>query len=245
MQHIQRILLAGSAIAVAVVTIAASFDPVRSTSQYLLDKARGGYTVAERLEQFELLVEARLKPAFAAAGVKYPPSELAFVAFKDSKVLELYAKAAEPPWRFIRAYPVLASSGELGPKLEEGDYQVPEGVYRLDSLNPNSRFHRSLRLNYPNAFDRRMAKVDGRKKLGGDIMIHGSSVSVGCLAVGDTAAEDLFVLAGLIHRDRVKVIISPTDFRTGAAMNLIEEPRWVGGLYKTLREELRQFQSGN
>ena len=130
------------------------------------------------------------------------------------------------------------------PKLEEGDRQVPEGVYRLESLNPNSRFHLSVRLNYPNEFDRRMAKVDGRTKLGGDIMIHGNSVSVGCLAMGDDAAEDLFVLSALANKERVKIVISPTDFRAGKAVNLVEEPHWVGGLYGMLREELRQFQKG-
>ena len=216
-----------------------------STLQYPSGKARARYTVAERLAEFGLQVEWRLKPSFDGAGVSFPPSELAFVAFKDSKVLELYAKDAEQPWRFIKEYPVLAASGVLGPKLREGDHQVPEGVYRLESLNPNSRFHLSVRLNYPNEFDRRMAAVEGRTNLGGDIMIHGSSVSVGCLAVGDTAAEDLFVLSGLVNAERVKVIVSPTDFRNGTAngtaMNLIEDRDWVRGLYETLREELRHF----
>jgi murein L,D-transpeptidase YafK len=89
-----------------------------------------------------------------------------------------------------------------------------------------------------------MAKVDGRTRLGGDIMIHGNSVSVGCLAMGDDAAEDLFVLSALVSKERVKIVISPTDFRTGTSMNLVEEPHWVGGLYGMLREELRQFQKG-
>jgi hypothetical protein len=243
MQRTRRILFVGT-IAVAKLAVAATVDPLRSALRYLWGKARGGYSVAERLEQFGLRVEKRLKPAFEAAGVTYPPADLAFVAFKDSRILELYAKDPEQPWRFIKAYPVVAASGELGPKLEEGDHQVPEGVYRLESLNPNSRFHLSVRLNYPNEFDRRMAERDGRTKLGGDIMIHGSSASVGCLAMGDDAAEDLFVLSALVNRERVKVIISPTDFRTGTALNLIEEPRWVRALYGTLREELRQFQKG-
>jgi hypothetical protein len=243
MQLTRRILLAGT-IAVALIAVAASFKAVRSTLQYLWGKARGGYSVTERLEQFGRRVEKRLKPAFEAANVTYPPADLAFVAFKDSKILELYARNSEQPWRFIKAYAVLAASGGLGPKLQEGDRQVPEGVYGLESLNPNSQFHLSVRLNYPNEFDRRMAKVDGRTRLGGDIMIHGNSVSVGCLAMGDDAAEDLFVLSALVSKERVKIVISPTDFRAGTAMNLVEEPHWVGGLYGMLREELRQFQKG-
>jgi hypothetical protein len=243
MQRTRRILLVGTT-AVAMLAVAAAFDPLRGALRYLWGKARGGYSVAERLEQFSLRVEKRFKPAFDAAGVRYPPAEVAFVAFKDSRMLELYAKGSEQPWRFIKAYPVLAASGELGPKLEEGDHQVPEGVYRVEALNPNSRFHLSVRLNYPNEFDRRMAQLDGRTQLGGDIMIHGSSFSVGCLAMGDDAAEDLFVLSALVDRERIRVIISPTDFRAEAATRLIEEPRWVKALYGTLREELRQFQKG-
>lgn len=217
---------------------------MHTTLRHLLGKARGGYSIDERIAQFGRPVEKRLRPAFEAAGVAYPPADLAFVAFKDSKVLELYARNAGQPWRRVRSYPVLAASGELGPKLKEGDRQVPEGIYRLESLNPNSRFHLSVRLDYPNEFDRRMAKVDGRTRLGGDIMIHGSAVSIGCLAMGDAAAEDLFVLSALVPRERVKVIISPTDLRTGTATKLAQEPRWVSALYGMLQEELRQLGKG-
>jgi hypothetical protein len=222
--------------------IAASFDTTRSALEYMWGKMRGGYTVAERLEQFGPGVEERLRPSFDAAGVRFPPAELAFVAFKDSKVLELYAKSGEEPWRFIREYPVLAASGVLGPKLKEGDLQVPEGVYRLDALNPNSKFHLSVRLDYPNEFDRRMAAAEGRTGLGGDIMIHGSAVSVGCLAIGNEAAEDVFVLSGLVGKERIKVIVSPTDFRSGPASDPVREPHWIRGLYETLRAELTHFQ---
>jgi hypothetical protein len=211
---------------------------------------RAGYTVAERLEQFAADVERRLKPSFDTAGVKYPPAELAFIAFKDSKVMEVYArdvmgtgaKDKKQAWHFIKAHPVLGASGTPGPKLMEGDRQVPEGVYRLELLNPNSRFHLSVRLSYPNDFDRRMAAAEGRTRLGGDIMIHGNSLSVGCLAIGDTAAEDVFVLSALVGKERVKVLISPTDFRSsGTAPEQIAGCAWVAELYETLREELRPF----
>lgn len=206
-------------------------------------KARGGYTVSERLEQFGSEVEKRLRPTFEGAGAKYPPGELAFVAFKDARRLEVYAREAQQPWRFIKSYPVLAASGAPGPKLAEGDRQVPEGIYRVESLNPNSRFHLSVRLDYPNEFDRRVAKLDGRTQLGGDIMIHGNSVSIGCLAIGDEAAEEVFVLSALVGREAVKVVISPTDFRCSATRSLPEQPGWIAGLYAMIREELRQFRS--
>jgi hypothetical protein len=236
----RRVILAVG-IAVGVAAVAAFVAPVRNTLQYLWGEVRGGYTTAERLEQYGLRVKKRLGPAFEAAGVKYPPRDVAFLVFKDSKVLELYARDDEPPWRFVKAYPVIAASGTLGPKLKEGDRQVPEGVYLLDSLNPNSRFHLSVRLDYPNEFDRRMAQMDGRERLGGDIMIHGGSASVGCLAMGDDTAEDIFIVSALTAGERIRVIISPTDFRTGAGATPIKAPRWVPELYGTLSEELRQF----
>jgi hypothetical protein len=240
MQRVRRTFLAITAV-IAVLALVSRIRPVRRTLDRLRETVGGGYSVAERLEQFGPGVEERLKPTFAAAGLAYPPSDLAFLAFKDRKVLEVYARRADRPWRLLRIYPVLAASGKPGPKLREGDHQVPEGVYRVEALNPNSRFHLSVRLNYPNEFDRRMAALDGRTNLGGDIMIHGSAVSVGCLAIGDEAAEDLFVLSALASVDKVKVVVSPTDFRTGMPMQLAQDPHWVGELYATLREELLAF----
>ena len=202
------------------------------------------YSVAERVEQYSAAVSARLGPAFAGAGVAYPPHELAYLAFKDSSSLEVYARNADSPaWKMVLRYPVLAASGQPGPKLQDGDRQVPEGVYEVDWLNPNSCCHLSLHLNYPNAFDELIAQRDGRVNLGRDIMIHGGAVSIGCLAVGDEAAEDLFVLSALVSFPRIRVVISPTDFRAGAAADPPAAPAWTGMLYRWLRDELQQFRT--
>lgn len=172
----------------------------------------------------------------------YPPYELAYVAFKDVMQLEVYGRMGpEEPWRFVRRYPVLSASGKLGPKLVEGDRQVPEGVYGAEFLNANSRFHLSIRLDYPNAFDREMGERDGRSKLGGDIMIHGSAVSVGCLAMGDEAATDLFILAALVFRERLRIVVSPTDFRVPGRSQPVVGVPWSGGLYDRIRAELGAF----
>ena len=112
---------------------------------------------------------------------------------------------------------------------------------QADPRNPNSRFHLSLRLNYPNDFDRRMGAADGRKDLGSDIMIHGSTSSIGCLAMGDEAAEDLFVLAARSGKDNLRVVIAPADFREAPPRSIMHEPRWVAMLYVNLHEELQQF----
>jgi murein L,D-transpeptidase YafK len=147
----------------------------------------------------------------------------------------------DDPWQYITTYPVLGASGKTGPKLAEGDRQVPEGVYQIELLNPISRFHLSLRLNYPNEFDRRMGAADGRTDLGTDIVIHGSSVSIGCLAMGDDAAEDLFILAARTGKENVRVLIAPTDFRLEPPRLIMYEPRWASVLYASLSDELKQF----
>jgi murein L,D-transpeptidase YafK len=136
-------------------------------------------------------------------------------------------------------------SGTLGPKLRQGDRQVPEGIYSIVYLNPNSVAHLSLALSYPNDYDRARAAEDGRDTLGGDIMIHGGSMSVGCLAIGDDAAEDLFVLAAESDRKDAVVVLSPIDFRRNVLpVDYDTQPAWVEDLYARLRGALDEFPVG-
>jgi hypothetical protein len=203
-------------------------------------RIRGGYSIADRLAQFGESATSRLRPSFDVAELAYPPAETMWVVFKDERLLHVHARCGEgEEYRPIRSYAVLGASGTLGPKLREGDRQVPEGIYRVVLLNPNSLYHVSLRLDYPNAFDRRMAAADGRTNLGGDIMIHGRSGSVGCLAMGDEAAEDLFTLAAAVGHERVTVVIAPTDLRRRNAGGAPpESPPWTRDLYADLRSRL-------
>jgi murein L,D-transpeptidase YafK len=166
-------------------------------------------------------------------------------AFKQERQLEVYAASPSGPLRFIRAYPIKAASGHLGPKLQEGDCQVPEGLYSIEYLNPNSSYHLSMKIDYPNAFDRMRGTKDGRLQLGGDIMIHGNDVSVGCLAMGDAAAEDLFVLAAQTGIKNISVILSPVDFRV-RNLPLISPgahslPPWTQDLYPQIRTALQNL----
>jgi len=138
---------------------------------------------------------------------------------------------------------VLAASGASGPKLQRGDRQGPEGVYRISYLNPNSRYHVSLRVNYPNRFDRKMASPDGRRNLGGDIMIHGKNSSAGCLAMGDNAAEELFVLAAEVGLSRIRVIIAPTDLRTSEIPSKRDTPKWLPQLYREIAGAMTEFKA--
>ena len=202
-------------------------------------KALTKRTVEERQKQFGPTARARLAPHFQKAGIAYPPTRLVFVGIKDERRLALHAAGSDGKLRFVRDYRVLAASGELGPKLREGDRQVPEGIYEIESLNPNSRFHLSLRVSYPNEFDRAKGKLDGRDRLGGDIMIHGSSVSIGCLAMGDEAAEELFVLAADTGLKNIAVILTPVDFRRLKTVPKDTRlPAWAPELYAQIQARL-------
>lgn len=196
-------------------------------------------TVADRVAEFSEAVHTRLAPEFERIGRTYPPGRMVLVGLKQEKVLEVWVGDDSAEFRLLKSYPILAASGTLGPKLREGDRQVPEGLYRLESLNPNSAYHLSLRLNYPNEFDRRMAAAESRAALGSDIMIHGSDRSIGCLALGDQAAEDLFVLAAETGLSNISVILTPMDFRRrGLPRDLPGTPAWTAQLYESIRAEL-------
>ena len=201
----------------------------------------GKKTVEEQLRQYGPAARKRLAPAFREAGVAYPPSRVVMLVLKDERQLQLYATGKNGDPRFVKSYRIWGASGHLGPKLREGDYQVPEGIYRIVFLNANSMFHLSLRLDYPNKFDRAMAKADGRTNLGGDIMIHGSCASIGCIAIGDEAAEDMFVLAADTGMLNCRVISAPCDLRTQNPPNDEKSPAWVGGLYRRIRQDMSKL----
>jgi len=213
--------------------------------ELLRAKAGGPATIASRVKEFGPIVKSRLLPYFQRAVVPYPPARVVLVGFKQERQLEVYAAGSSGALKFIRSYQIKAASGSLGPKLREGDCQVPEGIYKIEYLNPNSSYHLSMKLDYPNAFDRKHGAEDGRQQLGGDIMIHGSFVSAGCLAMGDEVAEDLFVLAALTGIKNVSVIVSPVDFRTREMpplpRNATPQPAWTPTLYSQLREALKNL----
>ncbi len=216
-----------------------SFSKARSRSAKKRRKRR--YTLKQRLAEISPAALRRVVAKFDKAKVAWPPAKIAFVGIKDEKALELYSQSKDGAWKFVYRYKVLAASGRSGPKLQRGDKQVPEGIYRISYLNPNSAYHVSLRVNYPNAFDRKMAKKDGRKDLGGDIMIHGKNVSAGCLAVGDRSAEELFVLAAEVGRKNIDVVIAPTDFRKKENAKKLKASGWVPGLYTEIQTAMTDF----
>jgi hypothetical protein len=200
-------------------------------------------TVSDVLRDVGPRAEANLKPLFEKAGVSYPPSRITFIGVKDELTLEVWAEK-DGQWVSVTTYEVYGASGGLGPKQKAGDSQVPEGIYTVTELNPNSSFHLSMKLDYPNSFDREIAQSEGRSNLGGNIYLHGGTKSRGCIAVGDRAIEKLFVLVARTGIENVRVVIVPYDFRRNAPHSPLRiSPPWLPHLYKRLGQELAKYRS--
>ena len=109
-------------------------------------------------------------------------------------------------------------------------------------FNPFSNWHLSLMLDYPNEFDKNHALIDKRNKLGNDIFIHGKNSSIGCLAVGDNAIEQIFMLARRVGLENIEVIIAPNDLRKSSpATSRINQPRWLPELYRKIHLALSKY----
>lgn len=109
--------------------------------------------------------------------------------FKREFELELWMQGDGRFKRFA-TYPICRWSGTLGPKIRQGDAQAPEGFYAVDekALNPNSRWHRSFNLGFPNAFDRAQGRT------GSFIMVHGGCSSIGCFAMTNPVIDEIWSL---------------------------------------------------
>ncbi len=135
-------------------------------------------------------VEAHLKTELAKKNLNYG-APVFFRIFKTPAQLEVWVQKKEGSFALFKTYPICAFSGKLGPKLKEGDRQAPEGFYFIKprQLNPNSSFHLSMNLGYPNQYDRI------HQRTGSYLMIHGNCVSIGCYAMTDAAMNEIFALS--------------------------------------------------
>jgi murein L,D-transpeptidase YafK len=137
--------------------------------------------------------EDTLRKQFSAKGLDWPARYLYIRNFKYDGQLEIWVKNnRKEEFRLFKTYKVCALAGSLGPKRMEGDYQVPEGFYFINEFNPRSNYHLSLGLNYPNPSDRVLSDMF---RPGGNIYIHGSCVTVGCIPVTDEQVEEVYILA--------------------------------------------------
>jgi murein L,D-transpeptidase YafK len=117
-------------------------------------------------------------------------------AFKKEEQLEVWVKEkSQPQYVLLKQYEFCETSGVLGPKQRQGDGQIPEGFYFIDRFNPNSLYHLSLGIDYPNTADKLREKARPGISLGGDIFIHGDCVTIGCIPLTDDKIKEVYLLA--------------------------------------------------
>jgi murein L,D-transpeptidase YafK len=158
--------------------------------------------------------------------------------FKEESLLEVWIRSGAE-YQHLKDYFICAYSGYLGPKLQEGDRQAPEGFYKVEKhqLNPNSKFHLSFNLGFPNAYDR------AHERTGSYLMIHGNCVSDGCYAMTDEKIEEIYALVeGALKRGQEHVQVHAFPFRmTDVNMALYGNSEWYD-FWTNLKEGYDYFE---
>ena len=111
--------------------------------------------------------------------------------FKEESELEVWKQDTTGRFELLKVYPICRWSGDLGPKITEGDRQAPEGFYTITPglMNPNSNYYLAINTGFPNAYER------ANDRHGGFLMIHGDCSSVGCYAMTDEQIAEIYALA--------------------------------------------------
>ena len=195
----------------------ATGDPNFRTEQKRYSRVRAAY------EHHWNHIQSRAQ----SKGIDLASLQVYLRAFKLDQQLELWVSDKDHDYYMLmERFEVCRSSGDLGPKRKQGDYQVPEGFYHIDRFNPASNYHLSLGINYPNRSDKVLSDP---QRPGGDIFIHGDCVTIGCIPIEDEYIEMLYVYcveAKTAGQKTIPVTIFP--FRPGnhrkELMDSCEEP---------------------
>ena len=159
--------------------------------------------------------------------------------FKKEAVLEVWMRT-ETSYEHLKDYAICAFSGYLGPKLQEGDRQAPEGFYSVKKyqLNPNSKFHLSFNLGYPNKYDH----AHGRT--GSFLMVHGNCVSDGCYAMTDEKITEIYALVeGALEKGQKYVQVHAFPFyMTQENLDIYEGSEWYD-FWTNLKEGYDYFEA--
>ncbi len=143
--------------------------------------------------------------------------------FKEESEFEVW-KYKDGRFQHFRTYPICAWSGELGPKVQQGDRQAPEGFYTVSraQMNPHSLYHLAFNIGFPNTYD----QVNGHS--GSALMVHGNCKSAGCYAMTDAYIEEIFILAReAFNAGQTKFHVQALPFRmTTLKMILHRGNRW-------------------
>ena len=168
-------------------------------------------------------MEDSLKKQFEKQNLTWPPQAMYLRSFKFDRQLEIWVKSnSKEGYKLFKTYKVCQQSGSMGPKRVEGDYQVPEGFYYINEFNPNSNYHLSLGLNYPNASDRILSDAN---RPGSAIYIHGNCVSTGCIPITDAPIEELYFIASNVRnqgQEFIPVHVFPVRYNVKKSMDFLE-----------------------
>ena len=178
----------------------------------------------DRAQQAETRVRADLTQRLQAIGSDWGKPVFVRI-FKREKQLEVWAAKSSGDFALLDTWPICTYSGALGPKLRQGDGQAPEGIYQVTrgQLNPQSQFHLSFNLGYPNAYDR------AHQRTGDYLMVHGNCVSIGCYAMGDAGIEEIYsMLAAALSQGQRSVQVHALPFRFSADWAAgVSDARWL------------------
>ena len=209
--------------------------------------AAANFTFIEYQKSFPRISEAlkrkedTLMKQFQEKKLQWPARYIYLRSFKYDSQLEVYVKSdRNEKYKLFKTYKVCALAGSLGPKRMQGDFQVPEGFYYINEFNPKSTYHLSLGLNYPNISDRILGDS---LQPGGDIYIHGSCVTTGCIPIMDQQIEELYILAAHAKtqgQDFIPVHIFPIDFKNTRSNGYLTRYLKDFPEYTSMVNELRQ-----
>lgn len=190
--------------------------------------------------------EAVVKKYFTDKKISMDKFQVFLRAFKKEKTVEVWIKAnGKQEFVLLHAYDFCSTSGSLGPKRKEGDYQIPEGVYQINHFNPVSNFHLSLGINYPNESDKILSD---KNRPGSAIYIHGNCVTVGCIPITDDKIKELYVLAVEAKnggQEKIPVHIFPSRLDAGVVDQLIKEEKAdakTSAFWKNLEQVFQDFE---
>ena len=167
------------------------------------------------------------------------PAPMFIRIFKEESEFEIWKRRDDGRFHHLKTYPICNWSGGLGPKVQQGDRQAPEGFYHIASsqMNPNSQFYLAFDLGFPNAYDR------ANKRTGDFLMVHGKCKSAGCYAMTDALIEEIYALARESYvggQDYIQVHAMP--FRmTDANMARHQDDKWAP-FWRTLKEGYDHFE---
>ena len=226
MHHSQRLLI---------ILIAATLIIYQSNS--FASSIQNKPLTTEKVDNILATITPKIKMELADKGFQLG-SSIFIRIFKLPAELEVWINKNKH-YELFKTYPICDFSGFPGPKLQEGDWQSPEGFYSVsaDKMNPRSTYHLSFNIGYPNEYDKL------RNRSGSNIMVHGNCSSMGCFAMNDYRMEEIYTLAHIaLTNGQRSFAVHVFPFRmTADNMKKFQSSSWIG-FWKNLKEGFDAFE---